>query len=121
MKVEVSSVNTRDFIQSVIACVKAGGEFTDNCASFKGVVLRTQLEFEKESDIPKLPTVMILPGQKAEKSKEVNSVKIESGKVYTKDELEGMTLAEVRKATGIKEGGKEAIIEEYLKSVEGKE
>lgn len=114
--IEIASSDMRLVIQKALELGKLGAEMDKTCPAHKiGPMYAARVKIDDDSDV-KYDNV-VKKGKKLVDENDrtpVTTVKIEENKTYTRSELEEMTLAEVRKATGIKEGGKEAIINQYL-------
>lgn len=115
--IEISSTDMRIVVQRLLELGKLGAEIDDTCPAFRvGPLYTTRVKIEDDSQVVYDPVVR--KGKKlikdSNKLPEVTTVKVDENKKFTQSELEQMSLAEIRKATGIKEGGKEAIIKQYL-------
>lgn len=115
--IQISSTSMREVVGKLLELGKLGAVLNDSCAAFKvGPVYQCRVVIGDDAGIQYDAVVRKGPSVATEtKTEYVEPVKDKpEGESYTKEELEDMTLAEVRKATGISDGGKQKIIEEYL-------
>lgn len=109
---EVSSVFPTEFAAGLVALGAVGGE-VEVC--YRGTVMRARVLVPEGVKVPDLRVIKRAATQSVvkEKAPEVVSIKIEEGKVYTKDELEAMSAGQLKKATGLS-GKRNEVIQKYL-------
>lgn len=107
--VEVATTQARSFVEALLVLGAAGATLPKDCPSIKGPMIRTKVYLENEKGI-KLSNCMRLIPIKEEKKAEVPK----TDEKLSREAMEVMSLGELRKATGIAQGGKEAIIKAYL-------
>lgn len=117
--VEVATTQPRFFVEALLILGAVGATLPADAGAFKGAMLRAKVQVPEDvkfevtnsmrvievADAPVAPTPVSKP---VPLSTDVVSDKL------TREQLEAMSLGEVRKATGIEKGGKEAIIKQYL-------
>jgi hypothetical protein len=110
--VEVATTQARPFVEALLILGAAGATIPAAFGSFKGAMLRTKVELPDNAKFEKTSCMRVTEV----KSKEavVSEPEKKSDEKYTKEQLEQMSLGELRKATGIAQGGKESIIKQYL-------
>ena len=118
--VEVASTNPRLFVEAILVLGAAGGTLPKEYPTYKGAFLRTKISVPDGAKF-EVTNIMRVVENKEEVKKEVKTAvetKVVADEKYTREQLENMSLGEVRKATGIEKGGKEAIIAQYLGEAE---
>lgn len=112
---EVASASATEFAKALVLLGAVGAEPE---VAYKGNLLRARVHVPSDAVIPKLHCIRQAPVQTAPEVVEqrVVEVKIEEGKVYTREELEAMSAGQLKKATGL-QGRRADVIAEYLENV----
>lgn len=67
-KVILSTINTRVFVQELIALAKQGAELTDKCVTFKTPTLTAELMIDDSVVVKQSPYVRVVPVDRKEDS-----------------------------------------------------
>jgi len=111
MKVyEISTVQAVEFADALLQFGKVGAKLE---VAYKGQLLRARVAVEDDAEVPSLRCIRLAAGQPVEEKKNTFQTTLVDEKL-TREQLEVMSLGEVRKATGISKGGKEEVIKQYL-------
>lgn len=106
---EISTVQAGEFAKALLQFGKVGAKLE---VAYKGQLLRARVTVEDDVEVPDMLCVRLAAGQPVEKKKDAQ--KTTEDEKLTREQLETMSLGEIRKATGIAKGGKEDIIKQYL-------
>lgn len=123
-KVTVVTVDTRKFVEDILKLGSVGGKITDDCVAYKGMLLRAEVVVPVSAVVETNERVKVSAEYVADQVlaqeaiiasdiKEDNSV-VEN-KTYTREELESMTIKQVRDITGSGGRDKAKMIDDYLK------
>ena len=116
-EVEICSIDFRTFLEAYHNLVKKGAELSENSPCFTRPTVRVKVLVPEQVEIEKNPVYRIVPNSKQTLVRPVESKA--KGDRYTKEELELMTLKQVRDITGAKSGkNKQEMIENYLNQYE---
>lgn len=108
--VEVATTQGRAFVEALLILGAAGATIPTDCATFKGALLRTKVFVPGDNKFKVTNCMRIIDVKDEAPVKEAPK----TDEKLSREALEVMSLGELRKATGIAQGGKEAIIKEYL-------
>lgn len=123
-KVIITTVDTRKFIQDVLELGKQGGVLTDECRAYKGIVYIAEVMVPENVVVNTSERVKLDPNYVAAKTLEqekpevVEEEVLDLNKVYTQEELEALTIKQVRDITGGKGRNKAEMIKSYLEAQE---
>jgi hypothetical protein len=109
--IEVATTQARSFVEALLILGAAGATIPKDCVALKGPMLRAKVFLEEDKGVKMTPCMRKIHAEsrkKEEKASPVEAVKL------SREAMEEMSLGELRKATGITQGGKEAIIKQYL-------
>ena len=115
--IEIASTSMKIVVDNLLELGKLGAKSDKTCPAHKiGPMYVCRVKIEDDKDVVYSPVVRKgrTEAVSAPPPKVTEAVEIKDGERYTKEQLEEMTLAEIRKATGISNGGKQAILEQYL-------
>jgi carbamoylphosphate synthase small subunit len=126
-KVSIITIDARKFVEDILELGKQGGVLTDNCFANKGLFLRAEVEVPDNAIVTLSERVAISAESIAEatlkKDEPKNEVEfVVEDRPYSREELEGFTIKQVREVTGLIGRDKKAILDEFFanKSVEDK-
>lgn len=116
-KVVVVTVDARKFVEDILKLGALGGQLTEDCVAIKGMFLRAEVMVPKSAVVETNERVSVsaeyVAEQYLEQEKPNNDFVIED-KVYSREELENLTIKQVRDITGLKGRDKSLMIDEYL-------
>lgn len=118
-KVTVVTIDTRKFVQDVLALGAVGGELTEGCVAVKGMFLRAEVMVPKGAIVETSDRVSVSAGYIAEQTVQKEEVAVEKefvveDKNYSREELEGFSIKQVKEITGLSGRDKIKMIEDYL-------
>lgn len=124
-KVSVCTIDTRKFIEDLLALGKVGGVLTDECIATKGMFLRAEVLVPVDAPVELSERVALSAESVAEAVLKKDEPKAEVAFVaedrkYSREELEGLTIKQVKDATGLSGRDKSLMINEYLSVKEDK-
>lgn len=112
----VRSTNFNDVVKDIIELANAGAEFKGESVAMKvGALYSAKLYIEDDSKVAYGATVQKLKTVVPIEEKVVTpKVEFRETVKPTREELESMTIAEVREATGLKGKNKQDLINQFL-------
>lgn len=116
-KVAITTLNARQFVKDIVYLAGLGAEFTDDCYAHKGMYLLAEMEVPTSAVVEESHTIKIKASSVRElldKEKELVKKEVDPNKEYTREELEVLTLKQVKDITGLNYRDKEKMITEYL-------
>lgn len=118
-KVSVVTVDARKFIEDILDLGSKGGKIDESCVAYKGMFLRAEVMLPSNAIVELNERVSVSAEYVAEAVKKqeqevVDNVQVDTSKVYTKEELEQMSIKQVKEVTGLSGRDKEKMINEYL-------
>lgn len=116
-RVEVVSVDAREFSRRLLQLGAMGGILPDDGGAFKGQLLRCLVELPDEANIPDVEQIRRLPVERAPRANfttEVADVVVPEGGKYTREQLENMSLKQIKEALGVEQGTKKELIQKYF-------
>jgi len=115
--INISSARLADVVKEVINLAHLGAYVDNSCPCLKiGPIYTVKVKIEDDSEVVYGPIVKkgASVKQKAEQEKWSNPQVENVDGAYTREQLEVMTLKQLKENTGIAVGKKEEIIEKYL-------
>lgn len=118
-KVSVITIDTRKFVEDILELGKQGGVLTENCMATKGLFLRAEVEVPDNAIVTLSERVAISAESIAEatlkKDEPKNEVEfVVEDRAYSREELEALTIKQVRDVTGLIGRDKKAILDEFF-------
>ena len=127
-KVSIATVDARKFVEDLLTLGKQGAVIDDSCIAYKGFMLRAEVMVSKSVPVETNERVQVSAEYVAEqvslkenkdakedKSAETKQVdNLEVDKKWTAEELDALTIKEVKEITGLNGRDKSKMIEEYL-------
>lgn len=122
-KVFVATVDARKFVEDLLKLGASGAVITDECIAYKGMFLRAEVFVEDNVVVETNERVKVSADYVAKKVEEMQAVATEKkepekviveDRLYSKEELEDMTIKQVKEITGANGRDKAKMIEEYL-------
>lgn len=112
-KILISSTNIRQFVTLIAEMGAEGATLDETCTARKGLVLATELVVPDDSVIQESQNVHITMQSRADAVTPKEFV-YDPAKTYTAEELESLTIKQVKEVTGLKGRDKQAMIDEYI-------
>lgn len=118
-KVSVITIDARKFVEDILELGKQGGVLTDTCYANKGLFLRAEVELPDNAIVTLSERVAISAESIAEatlkKDEPKNEVEfVVEDRPYSREELEALTIKQVREVTGLLGRDKKAILDEFF-------
>lgn len=125
-KVNVTTVDTRRFVQDLLALGAIGGVMDESCIAYKGILLRAEVLVPDDavvetSERVKISADYIAKATVAQETQLVKEVDTSEDKEWTREELESLTIKQVKEITGLSGRDKGKMIDEYFANKESSE
>ena len=118
-KVTVVTIDTRKFVQDVLALGAVGGELTEDCVAVKGMFLRAEVIIPKGAVVETSDRVSVSAEYITKQTVQKEEMVVEKefvveDKDYSREELEGFSIKQVKEVTGLSGRDKIKMIDDYL-------
>lgn len=111
-KVAVFSVDMRKFVQALLELGSVGGVITDECVAVKGIMPRAEVLVPEGQAIKESENIQVMKAATRARAKQ--EAVVYKNREYTKEELEAMSLKDLKDLTGAKGRDKESLINTYF-------
>ena len=121
-KVTVVTVDTRKFVEDILKLGAVGGVIDNKCVAIKGMFLRAEVMVPEDAVVETNERVSVSADYVAkqhmlqEKMVDDSEFVVED-RPYSREELEPLSIKQVREITGVKGRDKEIMINQYLESL----